>query len=171
MFRSFPRPVYARGFGGLRYSPPSLGERRRTRESRAISAGVRGHFVPAFRLRSSSYGGLEQRTRRRLVRGRVAGRAEMRRDSISSEHALALRFRRSHHIAAARTGIEVRVFIGSGDWVDRRGGFLPPCRWITAGLTDFSPQARGLRRCPQSTPSSRYPAAAEMSRRKIWVGP
>jgi hypothetical protein len=51
MFRSFPR----------------------TRESRAASAGVRGSWVPAFRLRSLSYGGLEQRTRRSLVRRRVAG--------------------------------------------------------------------------------------------------
>jgi hypothetical protein len=30
-------------------------------------------WVPAFRLRSSSYGGLEQQTRRSLVRRRVAG--------------------------------------------------------------------------------------------------
>ncbi len=30
-------------------------------------------WIPAFRLRSSSYGGLEQPTRRSLVRRRVAG--------------------------------------------------------------------------------------------------
>jgi hypothetical protein len=43
-------------------------------------AGVQGIYlpsvqfwIPAFRLRSSSYGGLEQPTRRSLVRRRVAG--------------------------------------------------------------------------------------------------
>src|SRR3982074_1714764 len=66
----------------------------RKREFRATGAGVRAPWVPA---------GVYPR----LDRGR--GRAEIRSNSISSEHALVLRFRRSHHIAAhsfANVGIK-----------------------------------------------------------------